>query len=285
MYFTIHGYSTALFSTWFFIEELGILLDAGDGVSAHLLQKARKINHTFITHPDRDHLTGLLQFNQLNAREGFPKIYYPKDSGSFPALESFTKSFDPHIKGTEWIPIGNKEIISVSNTIEVESMRNNHVQAPIEIIKSLSYKIVEIKSKLKPEFQNLSSNEIMELSAKHGKDFLSQRVRTNILTYAGDTPVDDYSKYDGSKILMHEATFINDEHAERAHGNKHSQLKEVIKMASEINIEHLILHHFSSRYNAEYIFDSIEKECKKYQIKTTISVFLPGKYNCLEVSI
>lgn len=39
----ITGYSTALFATWFFIEELGLLLDAGDGVSAGLLQKSRKV--------------------------------------------------------------------------------------------------------------------------------------------------------------------------------------------------------------------------------------------------
>ncbi|WP_315814720.1 hypothetical protein [Paraflavitalea speifideaquila] len=42
MQFTITGYSTALFSTWYFIEELGLLFDAGDGVSAGLLQKAGK---------------------------------------------------------------------------------------------------------------------------------------------------------------------------------------------------------------------------------------------------
>ena len=83
----ITGYSTALFSTWYFIEELGLLLDAGDGVTSSLLQKARKIENVFISHADRDHLTGLLQLNQLNAREGFPKIFYPFNCGSFPAIE------------------------------------------------------------------------------------------------------------------------------------------------------------------------------------------------------
>ena len=79
MNYTITAYSTALFSTWIFIEELGLLFDAGDGVAAGLLQKSRKIKHVFISHADRDHLTGLMQLNQLNSRAGFPKIYYPKD--------------------------------------------------------------------------------------------------------------------------------------------------------------------------------------------------------------
>jgi len=83
------AYSTALFSTWYFIEEFGLLFDGGDGLSAHLLQKARKIKHAFISHADRDHLSGLIQFNQLNARDGFPIIYYPKDSSSFPYMADF----------------------------------------------------------------------------------------------------------------------------------------------------------------------------------------------------
>ena len=111
MQLTITAFSTALFSTWYFIDELGILFDAGDGVSAHLLQKARKVKHAFISHADRDHISGLIQFNQLNARDGFPKIYYPKDSGSFPALADFAAKFDPHVSGSEWHPIGFDESI------------------------------------------------------------------------------------------------------------------------------------------------------------------------------
>ena len=105
MQLTISGYSTALFSTWYFVEELGVLFDAGDGVVANLLQKSRKIKHVFISHADRDHLTGLIQLNQLNARPGFPKMYYPKDARSIRKLEVFSKDFDDQVEGTEWIPL------------------------------------------------------------------------------------------------------------------------------------------------------------------------------------
>ena len=80
------GYSTALFSTWLFLEDYGLLFDAGDGVSAGLSQKSRKAKYVFITHADRDHLAGLLQLHQLNAQDGQPLICYPRDCGSFPAL-------------------------------------------------------------------------------------------------------------------------------------------------------------------------------------------------------
>ncbi|HEV7780957.1 MAG TPA: MBL fold metallo-hydrolase [Chitinophagaceae bacterium] len=81
--FKITGYSTALFSTWYFIEEAGILFDCGDGCSAGLLQKSRKVKNIFISHADRDHLTGLLQFCQLNNREDLPKVFYSADCDSF----------------------------------------------------------------------------------------------------------------------------------------------------------------------------------------------------------
>ena len=98
---TISGFSTALFSTWYFIDELSLLFDCGDGVCAGLLQKFRKIKHVFLPHADRDHVTGLLQFSQLNSRPGL-KICYPRDSGTFPALQEFTAKFDPHVSGAEW---------------------------------------------------------------------------------------------------------------------------------------------------------------------------------------
>ncbi len=113
MQLTLSGYSTALFATWYFAEELGILFDAGDGVTSALLQKSRKINHVFISHADRDHLTGLLQLNQLNARDGFPIIHFPKNSGSFPALETFVKKFDAYANGSVWKPVAPAEEIRV----------------------------------------------------------------------------------------------------------------------------------------------------------------------------
>ena len=77
MNLTITGYSTALFATWYFIEELRLLFDAGDGVAPTLLQKSRKIDHIFLSHADRDHVTGLLRLNELIARDRAPSAIFP----------------------------------------------------------------------------------------------------------------------------------------------------------------------------------------------------------------
>jgi len=278
MHLTITGYSTALFSTWYFIEEWGILFDAGEGLISALLQKSRKIDQVFITHADRDHITGLLQFLQLNARPGLPNIHYPKDSGSFPALETFSKKFDPHVARTVWTPITEGDEIAITKDLFIRPLRNGHVPVDQHIIKSLGYLVVQSRKKLRPEFAHLSGQELRQLAEQQGRDSFSMAVRENILGYSGDTPVEDGAKWDNTKILIHEATFLDSGEPvkNREHGNKHSTLEEVMEMVSSIHIEQLILGHFSSRYSPEDIDRAIMDQCEKYAINIPVRRLLPG---------
>ncbi|MEM6719806.1 MAG: MBL fold metallo-hydrolase [Bacteroidota bacterium] len=269
MKLTIHGYSTALYATWYFIEELGILFDAGDGVCSNLLGKAGKIKHAFISHADRDHLTGLLQFNQLFAGLK-PTIYYPKDSGSFPFLKEFFTKFDPHNTGTNWLAIEDKSIVSVKNSIQVEAIENGHVVRP-GLLKSLSFKVFETKRKLKTEFINLHKDELINIKKQHGDDFLTNEVKRNILSYSADTPIEDYERYHNSEILIHEATFLTKEETNtKSKKNKHSSLDEVFEMVANIKIDKLILGHFSSRYYQQEIDTEIKKHIQQYNIKIPV---------------
>jgi len=275
----ITAYSTALFSTWIFIEDYDLLFDCGDGLSAGLLQKSRKIKNVFISHADRDHLSGLLQFNQLNARPGFPIIHYPIDSYSFKAMENFSEKFDPHVKGSLWKGIADGDQIEIKPLTFVKAFRNEHVKIGQGIAKSLSFRLSEHKWKIKNEFKSLSSKEIAKIAHDKGKAFISEEQIDTILGYSGDSPVDDFEKWNNCKTLIHEATFINDDIKLKEKANAHSTLKEVMQMVSELNIERLILCHFSSRYNKKEIDHAILKYCKSYHIKVPVFRILPGEIN------
>ncbi|MCW3464144.1 MBL fold metallo-hydrolase [Chitinophaga nivalis] len=279
MSLTITGYSTALFATWYFVEELGLLFDAGDGLSAALLQKSRKINQVFISHADRDHLTGLLQLNQLNARTGFPVIYYPKDSQSFPAMAEFVARFDPHTGGTVWQPVAAATDIRLRDDLLVRTFRNGHVVVPDTVTKSLSYQVIQTKKKLKPAYLHLSGEEIRRIGEEQGKESLSTIVETKLLGYSGDTPVESPERWDHTEILIHEATFLGgrEDAGIHAHGNKHSTLEEVMEMVSGIHLQTLILGHFSSRYTPEQIDRHIRQLCDKYAINIPVHRILPGQ--------
>ena len=278
MKYNITIYSTALFSTWINIEELNLLVDAGDGITSGLLQKSRKIKNVFITHPDRDHLNGLPQFIQLNSREGYPIIHYPKDSGSFPAMRNFLTNFDAHARGSTWIGIEDRQRISIRSDYEIEAIRNEHIDAPKGIHESLSYKLFHLKNKLKSQFSNLKTDEIKNIVSREGRDFITERVEKNVISFSGDTPVDDYSKWDQSGILIHESTFIEGAGVlDSPHKNKHATVEEVMKMVSEIEIKGLILIHFSARYSKEQIDSSVRSLINKFGIKIPVYIVYPGE--------
>ena len=274
---TISGFSTALFSTWYFIDELSLLFDCGDGVCAGLLQKSRKIKHVFISHADRDHVAGLLQFNQLNSRPGL-KIYYPRDSGTFAALEEFAAKFDPHVSGAEWIPVASGQEIEIRNDVIVRAVENSHIKTDGNQIKSLSYFVEHRARKLRPELKGKTGAEIAQLRKDLGEDAISTANRSSIIAYSADTPIELDGRYDEVETLIHEATFLRDDEIEpdNPRRNKHSSLEQVLKMVADSNIKRLILGHFSSRYDNANIDAEIKSGCQKHKIKIPVCRVLPG---------
>lgn len=277
--YTITGYSTALFSTWIFVEQLGLLLDAGDGVCAGLLQKSRKVRKVAVTHPDRDHVTGILQLQQLNAQNGVPEIFYPADCGSFPALAEFCRNFDPE-RGDQltWQPVRPGDNRDLGGGFRLKVIGNDHFNDKPGQIKSVSYLVTRETRKLKAEFVGLAGNELAELSRKNGSDYLTAGIEETILGYAGDTNVSTASRWSGCRILIHEATFLKEADAgSRAGRHLHSFLDEVLRMASEAKPQQLILNHFSSRYAREEIVAAIRREASALRLAFPVFAFLPGE--------
>jgi ribonuclease Z len=279
MNLTLSGYSTALFSTWYFVEEWGLLLDAGDGAISALLQKSRKINHIFLSHADRDHITGLLQLNHLNARDGFPKVYYPKDSLSIPALGQFSKRFDKQVEATEWIGVDENSAIEIKKNIWVQPVKNSHVASAGPLAKSFGYLVQQRKQKLKPEYLTLSQKEIIALRNEIGDENLTYEVRENLLGYSGDTPVENFHIWNGTPVLIHEATFLSSNvySDDDPRNSKHSLLEDVLTAAKENNIGLLVLGHFSSRYTAEEIDHCIATCSRDLKLSFPVLRLLPGE--------
>ncbi len=280
MTLTITGYSTALFATWYFVEELGLLFDAGDGVAATLLQKSRMIEHIFLSHADRDHVTGLLRLAELNAREGFPQLYFPADAGSFAALEVFAKQFDARVGQTGWNPIRDNQHVPIRKDLFVQSIRNNHVvRAEPQQVKSVGFQVYQLKHKLKPDLLSLSGEALRQLAVDIGKENMTDAIRTNLLAYSGDTPVENFEHWNHTQVLIHEATFLtNDEFARLdTNRNRHSTLENVLQQVADLSIGTLILGHFSSRYAHSEIDEAIRRFCKAFRVQIPVYRVLPGQ--------
>jgi len=274
----LSGFSTALYSTWVFAEEHGVLFDAGDGVTSCLLQKSGKIRHIFISHADRDHITGLFQLIQLISENGKPTIYYPKDSGSFPAMASFSKAFDEHRDPPTWVPIAAGDSITVKPGLVVQAIANRHIEKP-SLDKSLSYRLEQHKWKLKPEFHGMDGAQIGELGKTKGKAHTSDLHIKRLFGFTGDTPVETDDRWQNCDILMHEATFLTKaEIALDGPHNLHSSLDEVLAQAQAWNPGTLILSHFSSRYKDVMICNAVEEFLQNTPLPFPVKVLYPGHF-------
>jgi len=272
----ITAYSTALYSTWIFVEDLRLLFDAGDGVSAHLLGKSRKALKVAISHSDRDHVTGLLQLQQLNARQNGMEVFYPADSAYIPALAQFCRQADPWSGPyVSWTPVRPEEDVTLDGDLKLKVMRNTHVPSAPGVIKSVSYFVVRVVRKLRPEFQGLSGEELARL----GSDNVTAPVERGVLAYAGDTGVTDPDPWRGCVTLIHEATFLRPEDMEstKEHVQEHSVLPDVLRMVRDASPEALILNHFSSRYEAEEIRQAVRREAEALRLPFPVFIIPPAE--------
>lgn len=272
----VHGFSTALYSTWILVEDLGLLLDAGDGVTSGLLSKSRKARTIAISHADRDHVSGLFQLNQLNAGHTIERLLFPADSGSFPAIRDFVAEFDSYTANTfPWLPARPGDRIPIGPNLLIEAVSNTHIDSPL--VKSLGYRAYRTKRKLKPEYASLDSREVESLARQLGKEATTVEVEELILAYAGDTGVETPEKWQGCQTLIHEATFLDHEDmAGTRTRNLHSCLEEVLAMARDAAPERLLLHHFSSRYAPEDVRKEIHRIAAELRLGFPVFAIMPG---------
>lgn len=273
MKLTITGSSTARYSTWFYVGELRLLFDAGDGVSSALIGRSGRIRHVFLSHADRDHLGGLLQFYQLNAKPGGPVIHYPRDCGSFPALQDFLARFDPGIGPAEWQPIVPGEGIDIGRGYSVHPHRSEHIVAPPEAVKAFGFRVHHSRRALRDEFRGLPGEEIASARRERGDDAVYRSETLPVLGYSGDSPSLDSALWKDVPILLHECTFLDADIAK----HRHSHLQQVLDAAATLDLEALVLTHFSTRYSHDEIRERVIAESATRGIRFPIHLLLPGE--------
>lgn len=234
--------------------------------------KGHKVRHAFLTHADRDHIAGLLQFNQLNSRDGIPEYYYPKDCGSFPALQDFMGKFDPQSGPGTWIGLSEGDSIDIGKGLVVEARKSLHVTKEDQT-KALDYTLCRVTKSLKPEFRGLEGPKIAALRTEYGENHIQETHTERWIGYSGDSPSLDPNHWENTKILFHEATFLDPETAKNAHSN----LPQVLSAASQMDLEALVLLHFSSRYKQLEIQQAVRKLANQHQPKFPIYAVYPSE--------
>jgi ribonuclease Z len=273
---TVSGHSTALFSTWIFLEEMRLLFDCGDGVMSSLMHKSGKIRHIAMSHADRDHVYGLMQVNHHCAGAGLEALFYPRESGFFRGMRDACYRFDREtIDGYPWVPVMPGEEYELTPELALRVVESSHIPTPG---KSVGYIVMRRFRKLKAEYRALSQTELEQIGREKGSDFLTEPRTEPLVGFSGDTGVLHPSQWQGCKLLIHEATFLGEEEMElEREGYQHSLLQDVLAMALEAQVGRLLLIHFSSRYKTSEIEAAVRLHAEQIKIPFPVHILPPGR--------
>lgn len=244
------------------------LIDCGEGTQVQLRKnkiKFSRISHIFISHLHGDHffgLPGLISTFRLLGREKDLHIYGPEGiKQAITLLLKLGKSYTNYKLIFHELSSGKPERVFGDNKVEVSTLPLDHRvytngflfrelpgERKLNVEATAKYKIdkayfrsIKQGKDVKLEDGSVIPNE--ELSYDPGP--------TKQYAYCSDTAFDErlIPLVEGVDLLYHEATFLETEQ-HLAKKTKHSTAKQAATIASDANVNQLILGHFSTRYKS-----------------------------------
>jgi ribonuclease Z len=149
----------------------------------------------------------------------------------------------------EMKPIAPGDEIELSREHVVSAVATRHT------VPSLGYIVWDRRRKLKPEFQDLSGEQIRDIRLA-GTD-VSAEVRRPLVAYLGDSAppgLDDNPIMFEAKILICELTFVSPDHRkDKIHKFGHMHLDDLAERRHRFKNELVIAAHLSTRYHANSV--------------------------------
>jgi ribonuclease Z len=304
-------HSSPRFSTWIWVPDWRLMVDAGDGVTQQLGYKIRKIDTVLCTHAHRDHIGGLLQVINQRGEAGAFAVAHPCGSHSFDQLAAFSNKFNP---GTSWNAIWHKleEGDVLETGIEgrlIQSFRTRHYadDNPNAAPRSLGFHLLWRKQKVRPEYRDLTQSELDTLrrqkgaqailrpefarletaeraaqEALLGREAITEPIDEKWLSIGGDGCPLSPDEVRDSKVLLHEATFLSPDDYDAEEGGEdvghvHSTVYDALRVAHEAGVETVLLYHISTRYTDAEIKDAIRETAAHFNLNARVWAALPRR--------
>jgi ribonuclease Z len=252
--YTIEGYSRAAVQTYWRVPELKLGFDLGAQPWDFM-----GTNTWFVSHTHLDHIAALPVFvaRRRMMKMDPPTIYLPEYA--IGGVEQMLRAVSRLDRGR--LPV---ELIGVEAGDEIELSRELVVTASAtkHTIPSLGYIVWQRRQKLKPEFQQLTGDQIRDL--RNSGNEVTQEQRNPILAYLGDSApegLDNCPDMYRAKILIAEMTFVAPEHRkDKIHKHGHMHIDDYVARKDRFENECIITGHFSTRYHDQQIRNFVKKE-------------------------
>ena len=249
--YRVQGLSVAGEQSVVQVPELDLCFDIGLSPRAALTS-----NYVALTHAHMDHAAGLAYyFSQRN--------FQGMGTGTVVCHPDLEKPI--HGLMQAWVPLEAQrtpyKVIPLAPDSEIEIKNNIYLRAfeTVHTVPSLGFVVVERRSKLRPEFQGLPQEKLVEL--KKGGTAITQVLEIPLVCYTGDTawgPHFDRPDVLGAKILITECTFLERGHRGRANVGKHLHLDHVLDLLEKSTAEAVVLTHLSRRTSMNAVRKEID---------------------------
>ncbi len=119
-------------------------------------------------------------------------------------------------------------------------------------VPSLSYAVIEHRSKLKDEFTGLPQSELRRIRSEGNE--ITHTLKVPLVAYTGDTEMNENlvsTPFSEAGVVVTECTFFDDEHFDRAKVGKHLHVRHLKELMQSWKAETVIVIHTSRRTHLE----------------------------------
>jgi ribonuclease Z len=206
----------------------------------------------FVSHGHLDHIVALPVYvaRRRMMKMTPPVIYMPAET--IPPMQEILRQFTRLDRGKlpcELKPIAPGEEIELSRELVVSAVNTRHT------VPSVGYIVSDRRKKLKPEYQELTGEQIRDLRLAGTE--VSAEVRRPLIAYLGDSApggLDANPAMYEAKVLICELTFVAPDHRkEKIHKFGHMHLDDLVERRDRFKNELVIAAHLSTRYHAKTV--------------------------------
>lgn len=253
---TISGYSKSAFRTGYIVKPFNIHLDAG-------LFSPYTPSLILLSHGHFDHIASL--YSILNQKNNCP-VMLPEDlidntSNMLLSIKKLNSNYKLHVSNIKfkWNPIlDNKYNIKIKGAnFEINTFKLDHT------VTSIGYGITMLIKKLKDEYKDLKSKEIIELKKTTNIFEMKKQGCILFISDTGKKPL-KYLPFNNYQIVIIECTFFEDTHYIEAVKRKHLHWKDLEPYIKNNPSTQFCLGHFSTRYKDNYIQEKYSELKKLY---------------------
>jgi ribonuclease Z len=250
---TVEGYSRAAVQSYWRVPELKVGFDLGAQPWDFMGTPTWFVSHTHL-----DHIAALPVYvaRRRMMKMTPPVIYMP--AVCIEPMEKILRLFTRLDRGRmpcAMKPIGPGDEIELSRELVVSAVATRHT------VPSLGYIVWDRRRKLKPEYQELSGEQIRDLRLAGTE--VSAEVRRPLVAYVGDSSpggLDDNPVMYEAKVLICELTFVAPDHRkDKIHKFGHMHLDDLVERREKFKNELIIAAHLSTRYHANGVRTLVNK--------------------------